>query len=71
MPTDLNLNVKMAMIQNDIDEIGAVELAQIIIAKYNRPDAGQVECRAMLDDLAAHGFLIEAPPDVLRELERK
>jgi|GEM_PF-5091675 len=54
----LHLDPKDAMARHDIDELGAIELRNIICAKYGGVDVKADDLRAMLDDLAAHGFKI-------------
>ncbi|MET4788275.1 hypothetical protein ABIF64_000453 [Bradyrhizobium japonicum] len=60
--TILNLEIDGAMAKHDIDEIGARELAGMIIARHGGPDGVKPEnLSAMFDDLAEHGF-VPIPP---------
>ncbi|WP_375791089.1 hypothetical protein ACE102_03105 [Bradyrhizobium sp. vgs-9] len=57
----MDLDIDAAMTQNDIDEIGARELAAAIFARHGGPDVKPENLCSMLDDLAEHGFALIPP----------
>ncbi|WGD55082.1 hypothetical protein QA641_14995 [Bradyrhizobium sp. CB1650] len=72
MPTGrLTLDLNFAMLKNDVDYEGAIELAEIIYARHGAADVTPAELPALLDDLIDHGFIIVPDPDVARQIEER